>query len=97
MARIGTLLVLFSVLFASLCSCPEGRKLHIGSAKHSMKVDPSSSSCRSLFLSSLPKGNVPTSTPSKKGHSVEVDEKLIARHLTERLLLRSVPSPGAGH
>ncbi|XP_061342668.1 precursor of CEP14 [Gastrolobium bilobum] len=97
MARFGTFLVLFLVLFASMCSCLEGRKLHLGAGKHSNKVDPSSRD--SLFLSSLPKGTVPPSTPSKKGHSIEVDEKLIARHLisTERVLLRSVPSPGAGH
>ncbi|KAG4960333.1 hypothetical protein AAZX31_13G208300 [Glycine max] len=94
MARFGSHLVLFLVLFASLCSCLEARKLHLGAQKHNKnKVDPS------LFFSSLPKGTVPTSTPSRKGHSTVVDEKLIARHLisTEQILLRSVPSPGAGH
>ncbi|XP_027339634.1 precursor of CEP14-like [Abrus precatorius] len=97
MARLGSLTVLFLILFASLCSCLEGRKLHVGADKHSKKVDPSSRN--SLFLSSLPKGTVPSSTPSRKGHSTEVDEKLIARHLisTERHLTQSVPSPGAGH
>ncbi|KAJ1402189.1 hypothetical protein SESBI_28288 [Sesbania bispinosa] len=98
MARLGTLLVLFLVLFASLSSSfTQARKLHLGKDKDIKKVDPSSRD--TLFLSSLPKGTVPSSTPSRKGHSVEVDEKLVARHLitTERLLLRSVPSPGAGH
>ncbi|KAK7412479.1 hypothetical protein VNO78_03943 [Psophocarpus tetragonolobus] len=84
-------LILFLVLFASLCSCLEGRKLHLGAHKHSNsnKVDPF------LLFSSLPKGTVPSSTPSRKGHSTVVQDKLIARHLitTQRLLLRSVPSP----
>ncbi|KAK7306503.1 hypothetical protein VNO77_44450 [Canavalia gladiata] len=93
MARLGSLLVLFLIL----CTCLEARKLHVGGDKHGKKVDPSSR--KSLFFSSLPKGKVPSSTPSRKGHSIEVDEKLVARHLitTERLLLQSVPSPGAGH
>jgi len=93
MARLRSHLLLFFVLFASLCSSLESRKLHLGAHKPSNKVDPS------LFLTSLPKGTVPYSAPSKKGHSTVVDEKLIARHLiaTERLLVQSVPSPGAGH
>ncbi|GFP96965.1 hypothetical protein PHJA_001840600 [Phtheirospermum japonicum] len=51
-----------------------------------------------LYLAALPKGKVPASTPSKKGHSVTIDQKLVARHLraVDRIL-RSVPSPGAGH
>ncbi|CAI9087219.1 OLC1v1021238C1 [Oldenlandia corymbosa var. corymbosa] len=50
------------------------------------------------FLTSLPKGSVPASTPSKKGHSFTTDEKLVARHLAEQeRILRSVPSPGIGH
>ncbi|KAK1420391.1 hypothetical protein QVD17_21947 [Tagetes erecta] len=52
----------------------------------------------SLYLSALPKGNVPTSTPSKKSHSLITDEKLIVRHLISiDRILRSVPSPGVGH
>ncbi|MED6137121.1 hypothetical protein PIB30_062052 [Stylosanthes scabra] len=99
MARSATLLVLFLVLFASMCCYSDARKLQLGENKGIKKVDPSPSSRSSLFFSSLPKGTVPASTPSKKGHAIEVDEKLIARHLIsiERLLLRSVPSPGAGH
>ncbi|KAG4945706.1 hypothetical protein AAZX31_15G082700 [Glycine max] len=88
MARFGSQLLLFFILSAFLCSCLEARKLHVGAHKQNNKVDPS------LFFSSLPKGTVPTSTPSRKEHSTVVDEKLIS---TERLLLRSVPSPGAGH
>ncbi|KAJ1426158.1 hypothetical protein SESBI_10555 [Sesbania bispinosa] len=95
MARSATTsLLLFSVLFASFCSCLEGRKLVLGAEK---KIRPSSRD--SLFLSALPKGTVPSSSPSKKGHAIVVDEKLIARHLIsiDRVLLLSVPSPGAGH
>ncbi|KAK7302980.1 hypothetical protein RJT34_13878 [Clitoria ternatea] len=97
MARLASLLVLFLLLFASMSTCLQGRKLHVGAEKQSNKTEPSSRN--SLFMSSLPKGTVPSSSPSKKGHAAEVDEKLIARHLisTERVLLRSVPSPGAGH
>ncbi|KAL0442613.1 UNVERIFIED_CONTAM: Precursor of CEP14 [Sesamum latifolium] len=52
-----------------------------------------------LYLTSLPKGNVPASTPSNKGHGTStIDEKLIARHLAAvDRILRSVPSPGVGH
>ncbi|OIV95254.1 hypothetical protein TanjilG_21644 [Lupinus angustifolius] len=98
MARFVTFLVLFLVLFASFCSCLQGRKLDLGHAKKH-KNNVKSSPSNSLYFSSLPKGTVPSSTPSKKGHATEVDEKLIARHLisTETLLLGSVPSPGAGH
>ncbi|GMN43497.1 hypothetical protein TIFTF001_012702 [Ficus carica] len=55
-----------------------------------------SKSKSSLFLSALPKGKVPSSAPSKKGHADVVSGKLIARHLRDRSL-RSVPSPGVGH
>ncbi|KAL4274648.1 hypothetical protein HN51_057464 [Arachis hypogaea] len=98
MARFATLLVLFLVIFsASMCCCSEARKLQLRGNRGIKVVDPSPKS--SLFFSSLPKGTVPASTPSKKGHAMEVDEKLIARNLisVERLLLTSVPSPGAGH
>ncbi|XVE88241.1 hypothetical protein DITRI_Ditri19aG0053900 [Diplodiscus trichospermus] len=52
----------------------------------------------SLVLSALPKGTVPGSSPSKKGHAKLDNEKLFARHLAgiDRIL-QSVPSPGAGH
>lgn len=90
------MLLLLMLLFASLCSCLEARKLVL--EKEKKKVNPSSRR-DSLFLSALPKGTVPPSSPSKKGHAMEVDEKLITRHLItlNRVLLRSVPSPGVGH
>ncbi|XP_015942825.1 precursor of CEP14-like [Arachis duranensis] len=98
MPRFVTLLVLFLVIFsASMCCCSEARKLQLRENREIKVVDPSPKS--SLFSSSLPKGTVPASTPSKKGHAMEVDEKLIARNLisVERVLLTCVPSPGAGH
>lgn len=65
---------------------------------HENKPKPTSSSQASLYLSSLPKGTVPASTPTKKGHSTIVNEKLFARHLAAiDRILRSVPSPGVGH
>ncbi|KAG5029526.1 hypothetical protein AAZX31_05G150000 [Glycine max] len=96
MARPSTLLLLLMLLLASFCSLLEARKLVL--EKQQKKENPSSGR-DSLFLSALPKGTVPPSSPSKKGHSMEVDEKLIARHLIaiDRVLLRSVPSPGVGH
>lgn len=94
--------VLLLIIFGSFCSSIEGRKLHIRSEKLNNKKVNKPSSTDSLFLASLPKGTVPSSAPSKRGNSVEVDEKLVARHLISnepevRILLRSVPSPGAGH
>lgn len=51
-----------------------------------------------LFKNALPKGTVPASSPSKKGHAYTVDEKLVARHLAALdRILRSVPAPGIGN
>ncbi|KAF7803270.1 precursor of CEP14 [Senna tora] len=82
----------------------EARKLHVGAERNTRSINVitpkhhSSNSRDSLFLTALPKGTVPSSTPSRKGHAVVVDQKLIARHLIALdRLLRSVPSPGAGH
>ncbi|OWM72984.1 precursor of CEP14 [Punica granatum] len=91
-----TVLMIF-VVCSFLLSPSEGRKL-LGA----MKVDKSKVTLNpSMLLSALPKGTVPSSAPSKKGHAVVVDEKLIARHLSslerERALLLSIPSPGVGH
>ncbi|BAT73599.1 hypothetical protein LR48_Vigan01g043200 [Vigna angularis] len=96
MARPTTVVLLLMILLASLWSCLEARKLVVENQQN--KVNPSSRR-DSLFLSALPKGTVPPSSPSKKGHATEVDEKLISRHLItiDRVLLRSVPSPGVGH
>ncbi|KAK7400185.1 hypothetical protein VNO78_11385 [Psophocarpus tetragonolobus] len=95
--RQSTLLLLFMLLiFASFWSSLEARKLVLEKQqKKKLQVNPSSRR-DSLFLNALPKGRVPPSSPSRKGHAMDVDEKLIARHL-HQILLRSVPSPGVGH
>ncbi|KAL0011415.1 hypothetical protein SO802_006523 [Lithocarpus litseifolius] len=94
MAKFSSVVLVFLIVFGALVSCLEGRRLL--DVKESKKRVYSLSD--SLFLSALPKGTVPSSTPSKKGHAVEVDEKLIARHLISvDRILGSVPSPGVGH
>ncbi|XP_015875435.1 precursor of CEP14 [Ziziphus jujuba] len=95
MARLASLsLILFMVVFASSAWSSEARKLLV--IKDEEKRAPSM--VDSLFLSALPKGNVPSSSPSHKGHAVVVNEKLIARHLISiERILQSVPSPGMGH
>uniref|UniRef100_A0A7N0RDQ5 Uncharacterized protein n=1 Tax=Kalanchoe fedtschenkoi TaxID=63787 RepID=A0A7N0RDQ5_KALFE len=45
----------------------------------------------SLILNVLPKGGIPPSAPSKRGHTNINSEQLFARHLG------SVPSPGVGN
>lgn len=92
------------VVFASFVSSLEARKLLTPNNIDHQNIDKpaevaSSSSIASLFLSVLPKGEVPSSsTPSNKGHADVIDEKLVARHLISiNRILRSVPSPGVGH
>ncbi|KAL3820231.1 hypothetical protein ACJIZ3_006136 [Penstemon smallii] len=95
MARKNLVIFVFLIIISTLFSSIHGRKL-LSEPQHQNKV-PSLTDMR-LYLTSLPKGKVPNSTPSKKGHSVTVDRKLIARHLSAiDRILRSVPSPGAGH
>lgn len=99
MARLSALAFVFIVVFASVVPTLEARKL-FDTSEHQFKRAASYSLDGSLFLSALPKGTVPASTPSKKGHAFIVDEKLIARrHLVgnDRRALQSVPSPGVGH
>ncbi|KAL1212832.1 Precursor of CEP14 [Cardamine amara subsp. amara] len=49
-------------------------------------------------LTALPKGKIPTSTPSKKGHAAVFTVNLRSRHLsTVDRFLQAVPSPGVGH
>ncbi|CAK9148087.1 unnamed protein product [Ilex paraguariensis] len=81
------------LILASFVSSLHARKLL--NTNQSDKMIPN---LDSLYLTALPKGTVPSSTPSKKGHAMNVDEKLIARHLAAvDRILRSVPSPGVGH
>ncbi|KAI3495379.1 hypothetical protein L1887_37712 [Cichorium endivia] len=87
MARTCFALFMLLVLYTSSTS---GRKLLNMRAASPVEI--------SLYLSGLPKGTVAASTPSKKGHASTIDEKLITRHLIAiDRILRSVPSPGAGH
>ncbi|CAH1448584.1 unnamed protein product [Lactuca virosa] len=87
MARTCLALFIILVLFTSSSN---GRKLL--NTREASPVE------MSLYLTALPKGTVPASTPSKKGHASTTDEKLITRHLIAiDRILRSVPSPGVGH
>ncbi|KAI3411525.1 uncharacterized protein J3R85_017897 [Psidium guajava] len=101
MDRSSTIALVFIVMvFASSMSCFEGRMLlERTSSLHHDDTKRSPLSSPGLYLSALPKGTIPTSTPSKKGHAEVVDKKLIARHLgsLDRVLMQSVPSPGVGH
>ncbi|XVF25610.1 hypothetical protein REPUB_Repub13aG0226800 [Reevesia pubescens] len=94
MARFSSLVLIFLVISASFVPKMESRKLL--NTVESNKNAPSLFA--SLVLSALPKGTVPASAPSKKGHATLDNEKLFARHLAgiDRIL-QSVPSPGAGH
>uniref|UniRef100_A0A2N9HNI2 Precursor of CEP14 n=1 Tax=Fagus sylvatica TaxID=28930 RepID=A0A2N9HNI2_FAGSY len=95
MGRLSSVLLISLIVFGAFSSCLEGRRL-LDHVKEGKKGVPSLRD--RLFLSALPKGTVPSSTPSKKGHAVEVDEKL-SRHLISinDRNLQSVPSPGVGH
>ncbi|PHT55787.1 hypothetical protein CQW23_04273 [Capsicum baccatum] len=93
-SRISTsIFFMFVLVLASFSSSTEARKL-----LNTYEVKKVPSLMDRLYLNALPKGKVPASTPSKKGHSYTIDEKLIARHLAAvDRILRSVPSPGVGH
>ncbi|KAJ9690744.1 hypothetical protein PVL29_013081 [Vitis rotundifolia] len=97
MASHKALLLILFVVFSSFLPSLDARKLlDMEEDSHNKKSIPALEA--SLVLTALPKGTVPASSPSKKGHDMVVDEKLIARHLAvvDRIL-RSVPSPGVGH
>ncbi|KAE8659654.1 hypothetical protein F3Y22_tig00116962pilonHSYRG00826 [Hibiscus syriacus] len=94
MARFSSLLIILSVISASFVPQMESRNL-LNTGDSNKNVP---SLFASLVLSALPKGTVPPSAPSKKGHATLDNEKLFARHLADiDRILRSVPSPGAGH
>lgn len=95
MARSGSFVIVFLVLFASsVVPSLDARKL-LNREKSNDKIP---SSFKSLVLSALPGGTVPFSSPSKQTHATLDDEKLFARHLASiDRILRSVPSPGNGH
>ncbi|CAA7014503.1 unnamed protein product [Microthlaspi erraticum] len=67
-------------------------------ARNSMPYD----ARKGLFLSALPKGNVPPSGPSDKGHTSPPedysDQHMVPKNSPEiHRLQGSVPSPGVGH
>ncbi|KAJ6364352.1 hypothetical protein OIU76_029325 [Salix suchowensis] len=103
MARFEALALIFLVSFTTIVSNIEGRNLSMRTGtphdSNSKKEGTGgANSFASLFLSALPKGTVPSSSPSKKGHATLDNEQLFARHLASiDRILRSVPSPGAGH
>lgn len=87
----------FLIILLSFVSGSSSRKL-LQEQEFNEMAPPQPSLDAKQFLTALPKGSVPASTPSKKGHSTTVDEKLVSRHLAElQRILRSVPSPGVGH
>ncbi|KAL3851412.1 hypothetical protein ACJIZ3_013294 [Penstemon smallii] len=90
MARKSLVILVFLIILSASLSSVQARKLN------DFKVR--SLDDHKLYLAALPKGTVPVSTPSKKGHAVTTDQKLITRHLAAiDRILRSVPSPGVGH
>ncbi|KAK1351323.1 Precursor of CEP [Heracleum sosnowskyi] len=102
MTRSSFVFILYLVTLASFVTSIHARWLNdnMHEIKKQKLPQPPPSARDSLFLSSLPKGStVPYSAPTKKGHSLIVDdEKLIARHLAAiDRILRSVPSPGVGN
>ncbi|KAL1826868.1 hypothetical protein DCAR_0205804 [Daucus carota subsp. sativus] len=99
MPRSSFMFLLCLLTLASFVTTIHARKLHDHMREAKKKQQPPPPSVPdSLYLSSLPKGTVPNSAPTKKGHSLIVDEKLIARHLAAiDRILRSVPSPGVGN
>ncbi|KAH7568735.1 hypothetical protein ACOSP7_011771 [Xanthoceras sorbifolium] len=97
MARFGSFVLVFVFVFASVSPCLEARKL-LKNTENNNNDKQLPSSFASLFLSALPKGTVPASTPSKKTHATLDNEQLFVRHLASiDRILRSVPSPGIGH
>ncbi|KAL6542766.1 hypothetical protein OROHE_010286 [Orobanche hederae] len=95
MALKTLVLLVFLLMSSMLASSSQGRKL-LMNVQHStatpMLFD-------RLYLVALPKGKVPPSAPGQKGHAATIDVKLISRHLraVDRILFRSVPSPGDGN
>ncbi|GMH30481.1 hypothetical protein Nepgr_032324 [Nepenthes gracilis] len=87
----ATLLIMLLVASCFLIASTHARKLIQDGGK--------SSSWDNLFLSALPKGTTPSSSPSKRVHGTALeDHKLFQRHLSSiHRFLQSVPSPGVGH
>ncbi|OAY26376.1 precursor of CEP14-like [Manihot esculenta] len=96
MARSTAFSLIFLVIFPAFLSNIEGRKLLITNTEYD-DVKKETAVDSSLFQA-LPKGTVPSSSPSKKGQATLNNEQLFQRHLASiDRILRSVPSPGVGH
>ncbi|KAI6703593.1 hypothetical protein NL676_012729 [Syzygium grande] len=91
------LLMILMIVFATFALSTEARKLlETKEGKQKKKEVPFIE--LSLIFSALPKGDVPGSAPSDKGHASPVDRKLFARHVMRpNQVLHSIPSAGLGH
>ncbi|KAF8409100.1 hypothetical protein HHK36_005173 [Tetracentron sinense] len=95
MGRLCTVLLISMVVFVCFLPSLEARKLLISEEINKKKIP---SLENTLVLSALPKGTTNPSSPSKKGHSMILNEKHFTLHLAKfDRILQSVPSPGIGH
>ncbi|CAN8290853.1 unnamed protein product [Cochlearia groenlandica] len=97
------LVIIFAVMVLSSPSPATSRKLLEIKKQENLKVREEEKShvphvTKSTTLAALPKGKIPSSTPSKKVHATVSAVKLRSRKLSSvDRFLRSVPSPGVGH
>ncbi|KAG2303865.1 hypothetical protein Bca4012_062830 [Brassica carinata] len=97
------LFIVFAVIVVALPSPVSSRKLLEMKIQEKLTVREEEKShvphvTNTTTLAALPKGKIPESTPSKKGHAAISAVKLRSRHLyTVDRFLQSVPSPGVGH
>ncbi|KAJ4916811.1 hypothetical protein Rs2_02361 [Raphanus sativus] len=102
LVTIGVFIV-FAVILVALPSPVSSRKLLEMKKQENLTVREEEKShvphvTNTTTLAALPKGKIPNSAPSKKGHAVISAVKLRSRHLsTVHRFLQSVPSPGVGH
>ncbi|RAL50329.1 hypothetical protein DM860_008003 [Cuscuta australis] len=103
MMMMGRLMfITFLVMNSCLVKSTEGRKLLLLQEKTEFeeikKVPAGQGLMDRVFKNLFVKGQVPASSPSKRGHADTVDEKLVARHLAAlHRIPGSVPSPGTGN
>ncbi|VVA92948.1 unnamed protein product [Arabis nemorensis] len=98
------LFIVFAVIVSASPSPVSSRKLLDMKKQENLTVRVEEKShvphvTKTTTLSALPKGKIPNSTPSKKGHATVSALKLRSRHLSSTVdrFLQSVPSPGVGH
>lgn len=87
-------MVSVTLIVVLVCYAPpvEARKLL--KIMEEKTIDRSSREAASVILNSLPKGSVPPSSPSKKGHANKV---VAGQQFAGYNVDGSVPSPGIGH